>query len=98
MATVYRTTVAFTTDEFYRSTGETVDVNGETFVRSYGSYLERMENWHPTRRAADEIAAIQLEKRIARILSVIEDLRRPLPAEVAADSSATGRAQAVVAT
>jgi hypothetical protein len=97
MATVYRTTVAFTTDDFYRITGETVDVGGETYVRSFGLSLEPMGNWHPTRQAADEIAALELEKRVGRINVLIEQLRRPLPAVAAADSSAAGRAHAEVA-
>lgn len=99
MATVYRTTVMFTSNDFWRTSGETVDVNGETYVRSpYGSLLERLDtNWQPTQAAADECAAIELERRIEQIRMKLTELRRPLPAVAAADSSAAGRAHAAVA-
>ena len=99
MATVYRTSVMFTSNDYWRTTGETVDVNGETYVRSpYGSLLERLDGtWQPTQAAADECAARELERRIEAIQAKVHDLRRPLPAVAAADSSAAGRAHAAVA-
>jgi hypothetical protein len=100
MATVYQTAVSVAADDYYRNTGETVAVDGVTYVRPrHGTYMVPMdEHWHPTQAAADECAAIELEKRIGQIREKVNELRRPLPAAAAADHSAAGRAHAGVAT
>lgn len=101
MAQVFRTVANnFPVTEFFRQTGQTVLVGDEVFVRAdFGSLLEVMAgSWHYSREEADEAAAQTLEERRRRIDLLIAELRRPIPAVAAADSSAAGRAQAVVAT
>jgi len=102
MAQVFRTVASnFPVTEYFRQTGQTVLVGEEVFVRAdYGFVLEVMAGeWFFTREEADEAAAKTLEERRRRIDLLIKELRRPLPAgnQAAADSSAAGRAQAVVA-
>jgi hypothetical protein len=99
MATVYCTHV-FQDGEIYRTSGETVVVDGRTFVkRPYGSDLESADRFHSTQEAADQVAATKIHQQIARLHDVLRKLR-PLPAghQAAAHSSAAGGAQAVVAT
>jgi hypothetical protein len=101
MAQVFRTVANnFPVTEFFRQTGQTVLVGDEVFVRAdFGSLLEVMAgSWFYSREEADEDAAKTLEERRRRIDLLIAELRRPLPAAAAADSSAAGRAQAAVAT
>jgi hypothetical protein len=97
MATVYLTYV-FPDGRVGKFSGETVKVGDLTYVkRQYLDELQPSAEWYPTREAADMVAAIELEKKIAEMQKTVDSLR-PLPAVAAADSSAAGRAQAVVAT
>ena len=97
MATVYLTYV-FPDGRVSKAVGETVSVGDLTYVkRQYLDELQPSAEWYPTREAADLVAAIELEKKIAEMQKTLDSLR-PLPAVAAASSSAAGRAQAVVAT
>lgn len=99
MSTVYCTHV-FQDGEIYRISGETVVVGGMTYVkRPYAGDLESADRFFSTAEAADQAAAIKIQKQIASLHDVLTKLR-PLPAgnQAAASSSAAGRAQAVVAT
>lgn len=98
MSTVYCTHV-FPNGEIYRFSGETVVVGDLTYVkRTHLNDLELADRFCPTAEAADQVAAIKINEQIARLHDVLRKLR-PLPAgnQVAASSSAAGRAQAVVA-
>lgn len=100
MAQVFRTVASnFPVTEYFRQTGQTVLVGEEVFVKAdYGFVLEVMAGeWFFTREEADEAAAKTLEERRRRIDLLIKELRRPLPAVAAAESSAAGRAHAEVA-
>jgi hypothetical protein len=99
MATLYQTHV-FPNGEIYRFSGETVVVGNLTYVkRTHLTDLELADRFCPTADAADQAAAIKVQKQIANLQDVLAKLR-PLPAgnQAAASSSAAGRAQAVVAT
>ena len=97
MATVYQTYV-FPDGRVSKAVGETVLACGVTYVkREYLDELQPAVGWYPTREAADLVAAIELEKKIAQMQKTLDSLR-PLPAASAAQSSAEGRAQAAVAT
>lgn len=99
MSTVYCTHV-FQDGDIYRISGETVVVDGTTYVkRPYANDLESADRFHPTQDMADQVAAIKIHQQIARLNDVLTKLW-PLPAgnQAAASSSAAGRAQAVVAT
>jgi hypothetical protein len=97
MATLYQTHV-FPNGEIYRFSGETVVVGNLTYVkRTHLTDLELADRFCPTAEAADQAAAIKIQKQIANLQDVLAKLR-PLPAAAAASSSAAGRAQAVVAT
>lgn len=97
MSTVYCTHV-FQDGDIYRISGETVVVDGTTYVkRPYANDLESADRFHPTQDMADQVAATKIHQQIARLNDVLRKLR-PLPAAAAAHSSAAGRAQAVVAT
>ena len=96
MPTVYCTHV-FPNGEIYRFSGETIIVGDLTYVkRTHLNDLELADRFSPTAKAADQAAAIKVEMQIASLQDVLTKLR-PLPAAVAAHSSAAGRAQAVVA-
>lgn len=96
MATVYLTYV-FPDGRVGKFSGETVKVGDLTYVkRQYLDELQPAAEWSPTREAADLVAAIELEKKIAEMQKTLESIR-PLPAVAAASSSAAGRAQAEVA-
>jgi ornithine carbamoyltransferase len=99
MATLHCTHV-FQNGDIYRTSGETVVVDGTTYVkRPYANDLESADRFHPTQEVADQVAAIKIHQQIARLHDVLSKLR-PLPAgnQAAAQSSAAGGAQAVVAT
>lgn len=98
MAQVWKTHVNFLDGTIYRFTGETVNVEGRTYVkRTYLEELQPVDGWQPTEAAADGVAAIEVQKRIALLTATASELLRPLPAEAAAESSAAGRAHAGVA-
>ena len=97
--TVYCTHV-FPNGEIYRFSGETVVVGDLTYVkRTHLNDLELADRFCSTAEAADQAAAIKIQKQIASLHDVLTKLR-PLSAgnQAAASSSAAGRAQAVVAT
>lgn len=98
MAQVWKTHVNLQDGTIYRSTGETISVEGRTYVkRKYLEELHPVDGWQPTEAAADGVAAVEVQKRIALLTATVSDLLRPLPAAAAADSSAAGRAHAGVA-
>lgn len=99
MAQVWKTHVNHQDGSIYRFTGETISVDGMTYVkRKHLSELQPVEGWQPTEAAADGVAAVEVQKRIAMLTATVAELLRPLPAAAAADSSAAGRAHAAVAT
>lgn len=99
MAQVWKTHVNQQDGSIYRSTGETITVEGCTYVkRKFLGELHPVDGWQPTQEAADCVAAAELQKRLAILTATVAELLRPVPAAAAADSSAAGAAQAVVAT
>lgn len=98
MASVYRTYV-FDDGRVFKARGTTVAVDDRTYVkREYLDELHPSEGWMPTQEAADRVAAMAIEKKIAALQTVVAELTRPLPAEAAAHVTAAGRAHAEVAT
>jgi hypothetical protein len=101
MAQVFRTTIHgyFNNIGFFRQRGETLMVGDELFARAeHSQMLNPMDSrWSSTQTEADQSAIAELEALKATIDGLIEAIRRPLPAAAAADSSAAGRAKAVVA-
>ena len=103
MSTVYRSQVhclPFSLSvEIDRSVGATVMVGDQMMVRlPHGTMVPFEGAWHYDQRDADLSVLPDLEKCLARTQALIDYIKRPLPAEAAAESSAAGRAQAVVAT
>ena len=102
MAQVFRTTIHgyFNNIGFFRQRGETLMVGEELFARAEHSQMlaPMPSQWSYTQTEADQAAIAELEALKVTIDGLIETIRRPLPAVAAADSSAAGRAQAVVAT
>ena len=99
MAAVYMTYV-YPDGSISRSAGETVAVGDMTYVkREYLDGLLPITGWYASREEADQAAIAAIEKKIVAMKATIDSLR-PLPAghQAAADHSAAGRAQAVVAT
>ena len=98
MAQVWKTHVNHQDGSIYRFTGETINVEGRTYVkRRFLDELQPVEGWQPTLEAADGVAAAEVQKRIAAMTATVAELLRPLPAAAAAQSSAVGRAHAEVA-
>lgn len=101
MAQVFRTTIHgyFSDIGCFRQRGETLMVGDELFARAeHSQTLAPMPGqWCYTQDEADQAAIAELERVKTKIDELIETIRRPLPAAAAADSSAAGRAKAVVA-
>jgi len=98
MAQVWKTYVNQQDGSIYRLTGETISVEGRTYVKQrFLGELQPVDGWQPTAEAADGVAAAEIQKRIAALTATVAELR-PLPAASAAQSSAVGRAHAEVAT
>ena len=99
MPQVFRTHV-YQDGRYGRLDGETVSVNGTPYVRqTYLESLQPLVGWYATPELADTAALAVLVAQRERIELSMAEIKRSLPTEVvAADSSATGRAQAAVAT
>jgi hypothetical protein len=98
MPQVFRTYV-YQDGRYSRMDGESVVVDGATYVRqTYLDSLQSVTGWYATPEMADTAALAGLAAQRERIDATIAEIKRSLPAVVAADSSATGRAQAAVAT